>query len=58
MDEDLKNCSKCKNEKMKTDFYFRNANEKYRSECMQCCSIKQKEWRIKNHEKLKNPKEQ
>ena len=54
MDEDLKKCSMCKIEKMKTDFYFRNTNQKYRSECMQCCSIKQKEWTDKNHEKLKN----
>ena len=34
MDDDLKKCSKCKIEKMKTDFYFRNTNQKYRSECM------------------------
>ena len=26
MDEDLKRCSKCKMEKMKTDFYFGNGN--------------------------------
>ena len=41
---------------MKTDFYFRNVNQKYRSECMQCCSIKHEEWREKNHEKLINRK--
>ena len=51
MDEDLKKRSKCKIE-MKTDFYFRNVNQKHRSECIQCCSIKLKEWRDKNHEKL------
>ena len=43
---------------MKTDYYFRNTNQKYRSECMQGCGIKQKEWRDKNHEKLKNRKKQ
>ena len=58
MDEDLKKCSKCKIEKMKADFYFRNINQKYRSECIQCCSIKQKEWRDKNHEKIKSLKKQ
>ena len=40
------------------DFYFRNTNQKYRSECIQCCSIKQKEWRVKNHEKILNRKKQ
>ena len=43
---------------MKTNFYFRNTNQKYRSECIQCCSIKQKEWRDKNPEKIKNHKKQ
>ena len=52
MDEDLKEFSKYKIEKMKTDLYFRNTNQNHRSECMQCCSIEQKEWRDKNHEKL------
>ena len=56
MDEDLKKCSKSRIQKMKTDFYFRNINQKYRSECIQSSSIKQKEWRHKNHEKLKNLK--
>ena len=49
-------CSRCGIVKMKTNFYFRNTNEKYRSECIQCYSIKQKEWRDKNPEKIKNHK--
>ena len=43
---------------MKTDFYFRNTNEKYRSECIQCCCIKQKEWKDKNQENFLNRKKQ
>ena len=50
--EMMKMCSKCGIVKMKTSFYFRNAN--YRSESIKCGSIKQKEWRNKNHEKVKN----
>ena len=50
----MKMCSKCGIVKMKTHFYFRNANKKYKSECIQCFSIKQKEWSDKNHEKIKN----
>ena len=39
-------------------FYFTNTNQKYRSECVQFCSIKQKEWRDKNCEESKNHKKQ
>ena len=56
--DDIKRCSKCGISKMKTDFYFRNTNQKYRSECIQCESIRQKEWRDKNREKIKNHKKQ
>ena len=52
--EMMKICSKCGVVKPKTDFYFRNTNQKYRRECIQCCSIKQKEGRVEKHEKLKN----
>ena len=51
-------CSKYGIEKLKTSSYFRNTNQKYRSQCIHCCSIKQKEWRDKNHEKTKNHKKQ
>ena len=56
MDEDLKRCSICEVSKLKTDFYFRNSNQKYRSSCIQCESIRQKQWRDKNHERIKNHK--
>ena len=36
-------CSKCGIVKVQTNFYFRNTNQKYRSECIQCCSIQQKD---------------
>ena len=45
----------CKNENR---FFFRNTNQKYRRECIRCCSIKQKEWRDKINEKSKNHKKQ
>ena len=47
----MKLCSKCGIVKKKTNCYFRNTNQKYRSECIQCCCIKQKEWRDKKYEK-------
>ena len=56
--DDVKKCSKGGIVKMKTNFYIRNTNQKYRSECTQCCSIKQKEWRDKNFEKMKNIRKQ
>ena len=46
----------CKNENK--FFLFENTNQKYRSECIQCCSIKQIEWRDKIYEKNKNHKKQ
>ena len=56
--EMMKLCSKCGIEKMVTSFYFRNTNQKFRNECIQCCSIKQKEWRDKNHDQIKNHRKQ
>ena len=56
--EITKLCSKCGIEKIITSFYFRNTYKKYRSECILCCSLKQKEWRDKNHNKIKNDKKQ
>ena len=51
-------CSKCGIVEMKPNFYFGNNNQNYRNECIQCCSIKQAEWRDKNCEKIKNHKKQ
>ena len=54
----MKMCSNCGIVKMKTNFSFRNTNQKHGTECIQCCTIKQKQWRDKNHEKIKNRKKQ
>ena len=51
----IKLCSKCGIVIMKTNFHFRNTNKK-NSECFQGCSFKQKAWRDKNYEKLRNHK--
>ena len=56
MDEDLKRSCKFEIEKLKTNFYFRNTNQKYRSDFIHCFIIKQKECRDKSHEKIKNQK--
>ena len=58
MDEGVKRCSICEVSKLKRDFYFRNKNQKYRSNCIQCESIRQKQWRDKNHERIKIYKKQ
>ena len=52
MDE-MKRCSKCDNEKESSELNFRNNTQKYRSECIQCCSIKHKEWRDNSPDKVK-----
>ena len=52
MDE-MKICSKCDFVKELTELSFRKYTQKYRSECIQCSSIKQKEWRDNNPEKVK-----
>ena len=56
--EIMKLCSKCGVVKMIMNIYFRNTNKKHRSECIQCCSVKQKEWRDKNYDKIENHKKQ
>ena len=52
MDE-MERCFECDKEKKLTDMIFRNDLQKYRIECIRCCSIKQKEWRHNNPEKVK-----
>ena len=51
--DDVKTCSKYGIEKDLSEFSFRQEIQKCRSECIQCCSIKQKEWRDINPEKVK-----
>ena len=53
MDEDLKRCCKCEIEKRETDFYFRNDTHKYRNECIQCQSSRNKEWYYNKYDKIK-----
>ena len=55
---DIKRCSNCDVEKSLSEFCFtytkiHKDTQKYRSYCIQCCSIKQKGWRDKNPEKIK-----
>ena len=52
MDE-MKICNKCENEKELSEFSYGKDTQKYRSDCIQCCSIKQKKWRDNNPEKVK-----
>ena len=54
----MKKCSDCGILKIKTDFYFRNINQKYRKECSQCTNIKQKLYDSENREKIKKYKRQ
>ena len=54
----MKKCSDCGILKMKTDFYFRNINQKLRKECTQCTKMKQKVYDCENSEKIKNYKKQ
>ena len=49
----MKRCSKCNIEKELSGFNFRKDTQRYRSECIQCSSIKHKEWRNINPEKVK-----
>ena len=49
----MKRCSNCYNEKEISQFNFRKDTQRYRSDCIQCSSIKHKEWRIINPDKVK-----
>ena len=49
----MKRCSDCGSLKMKTDFYFRNINQKVRKKCMQCTKIKQRVSNSENKERIK-----
>ena len=49
----MKRCSDCGILKMKTDFYFRNINQKLRKECAPCTRIKQRVYNSENKEKSK-----
>ena len=52
----MKRCSKCDNEKELSEFNFRKDSQRYRSECIRCSSVKHKEWRNINPDKVKQIK--
>ena len=54
----MKRCSDCGILKMKTDFSFRNINQRLRKECVQCTKMKQKVYDCENREKIKKYKKQ
>ena len=49
----MKRRSKCDNEKELSELNFRKDTQRYRSESIQCSSIKHKEWRNINPDKVK-----
>lgn len=49
-----KNCSKCKQEKKLTEFYFRKNSNTYEEICKECRSLECKLWREKNRKKISN----
>ena len=51
--EMMKLCSKCGIVKMIMNFHFRTTKQRFRSECIQCFSIKQKNGEIKIMKNLK-----
>ena len=51
--DDMKRYSKYDNEKELSEFNFRKDIQKYRTECIQCCSFKHKQWRDSNPDKVK-----
>ena len=53
-----KKCSDCGILKIKTDFHFRNINQKYGKEYAQCTNMKQKVYDSENREKINKYKKQ
>ena len=54
----MKRCSDCGILKLKTDFNFRNINQKSRKQCVRCTKTKQKVYDSENREKIKKFKKQ
>ena len=52
MDEDLKRCSKCKNEKELSEFNVRTDTQKYRKQCRCCIKLIKKEYQTNNKDKI------
>ena len=52
MDEDLKRCSKCKNEKQLSEFNVRTDTQKYTKQCRGCIKLIKKEYQTNNKDKI------
>ena len=52
MDEDLKMCSKCKNEKELSEFNIRTDTQKYRNQCRDCIKLTNKEYQTINKDEI------
>ena len=52
MDEDLKRCSKCKNEKELSEFSIRTDTQKYSKQCRGCIKLIKKEYQTNNKDKI------
>ena len=50
--DDMKRCSKCKNEKELSEFNVRTDTEKYRKQCRGCIKLIKKEYRTNNKDKI------
>ena len=53
MNNDLKRCSKCDNERELSEFNFRRDTEKYRNQCRDCIKLINKEYRTMNKDEIK-----
>ena len=52
MDEDLKRCSKCENEKELSEFNVKTDTQKYRKQCRCCIKLIKKEYQTNNKDKI------
>ena len=53
MDEGLKKCSKCDNEKELSEFIFRKDTQRYRTQCRDCIKMINKKYQTMNKDKIK-----
>ena len=52
MDDDLKRCSKCKNEKALSEFSVRTDTQNYRKQYRGCIKLIKKEYQTNNKDKI------
>ena len=53
MDEDLKRCSKCDNEKELSEFNFRKDTQRYRNQCRDCIKLINNQYQTMNKDQIK-----